>query len=305
MRPKIAVCIATYKRLELLSRLLESLTSLRVPDDHDLEFRIVDNDVNGSARSNVVDWTRSVDPERAVFYTVAPVANISLARNRALEMGPADFVLFFDDDEAIDPDCLVKLMRTLCRTNSDIAIGYVACVHPDGTPAWVRRGKFLDHPTGESGELLPWRGTRCGCTLVLGSWFYAMGFRFDPAYGRSGGEDPGAIAREAVLLERTRFRYFWRRAWRTGLCYHRIERNDADRRFPPSRFVLRLAKSAWTLLTGLPAAVVGRPERLIRGLLVLPMATAGLVAWLRPHLAQANESYGHKPEPVAPQTRVA
>jgi len=321
MRPTIAVCIATYKRPELLSRLLRSLSCLHLPDGHDIEFRIIDNDANASARAVVETWARAVGSKRSVCYAFEPVANISLARNRAIEMGPADFVLFVDDDESIDPGCLEELLSTLRITKSDIVIGHVGCVHPHGTPAWVRRGGFLDHPTGASGAPLSWKATRCGCTLVLGTWFHEKGFRFDPAYGRSGGEDvdlfyrmmqqgarttaePAAIAWEKVPFERTRLRYFWRRAWRTGLCFQRIESRDPGGKLPLTRFAMRLAKFAWTVLTGLPAAAMGQPERLIRGLLILPMAVAGLTACLQPARARANKSYGNAPGPVADRPQV-
>jgi len=297
------------------------LSSLHIPDGHDVEFRIVDNDANASARAVVERWARTVGSKRPVCYAVEPLANISLARNRAIEMGPADFVLFVDDDESIDPRCLEELLGTLRRTRSDIVIGFVGCVHPSGTPAWVRRGGFLDHPAGAAGTSLQWKATRCGCTLVLGDWFHEQGFRFNPAYGRSGGEDvdlfyrmmrrgarttaePAAIAWEKVPLERTRLRYFWRRAWRTGLSFQRIESRDPDGKFPLTRFAIRLAKFVWTVLTGLPAAVMGRPERLIHGLLILPMAVAGLTAWLRPERARANESYGEAPSPVTNSSQV-
>ncbi|MCZ6703705.1 MAG: glycosyltransferase [Ignavibacteria bacterium] len=48
-----SICIATYKRPELLEKLLDSLSNQKLPESVILEFIIVDNDKSGSAKEVV------------------------------------------------------------------------------------------------------------------------------------------------------------------------------------------------------------------------------------------------------------
>ena len=84
---RIAVCIATFRRPELLARLLQSIRELELPADIEIEVRVVDNDASGSAESTVGQFS-DLTPR----YAIEPERNIALARNRAIEFGPADFV---------------------------------------------------------------------------------------------------------------------------------------------------------------------------------------------------------------------
>lgn len=49
-----SICIATYKRPELLKKLLESLSKQELPESVEIEVIIVDNDKSESAREVVV-----------------------------------------------------------------------------------------------------------------------------------------------------------------------------------------------------------------------------------------------------------
>ncbi len=310
-KPVIAVCIATYKRPAQLHALLESLKRMEVPDGYDLEIRVVDNDARRSAEATVL--AQQTDPGNPVLlYVVEPRSNISLARNRALEMGRADLVFFVDDDETVEEGCLTALHETFRRTEADVVVGFVGCHVPSEAPAWIARGGFLDHPTGTSGAEIGWNETRCGCTLVDGYWFYEDGMRFDPGYGKSGGEDvdlffrmaargarlraePEARAWETVPLERASLIGLGLRRWRNGLCFERIEARNPAGIYPPVRAAVRLLKVAGGTLAGLPAALGGYPEEMYRALLLLPLTAGGLVAWIRPAHADSAGGYGAKP----------
>jgi succinoglycan biosynthesis protein ExoM len=304
----IAICIATFRRPRLLDELLCSLADLEIPDATTIEIRVIDNDAGASARTVVRRHTDQAPPGR-IRYAVVQPSNIACARNAAIEMGPADLLLFIDDDEVAAPDCLVELVGSLDRTGADAVIGFVGGVLPPNTPSWLGRGGFFDHPTGPADEPLHWRGTRCGCTLVRAEWFHDRGFRFDTAFGNSGGEDvdlfarlagrgaqftsnPRARAMETVGANRLRFGFLWHRAWRNGLCYHRLSRHDERRRHPAVVFGWRCSRAFGGVIAGLPWLLLARPERCVKGLLSLSLAGGGLVGWMSPRTARTHVSYG-------------
>jgi len=309
MKRTIAICIATYRRPELLGRLLQSIEQLDLPMGYELEVRVVDNDHEGTAREVVNMHRQTTGAGRRLRYSVEAEPNIALSRNRALEMGAADLVFFVDDDERLAPSCLRELLTTMKRVSSDVVVGQVLCESSSEISGWIRRGGFLDHPTRGSGEPIDWRETRCGCTLVRGSWFSDHALRFDAGFGRSGGEDADlffrisqlggtmhaesrALAWEVTTPDRASFRGLARRRWRSGQCFHRIDSRDQAGISPPLRAAFRLTKSLIMMIGGLPMTLFGRPETLIRGALLLPLTAGGLVAWLFPTRALKSVSYG-------------
>jgi succinoglycan biosynthesis protein ExoM len=297
MPTRIAICIATYRRPTLLAALLDSLDALVVPPDMSIDVRVIDNDSKRTAEPVVQDLTARGLLAGRLRYAVEPRNSISLARNRAIEMGRADLVMFIDDDEVADPRCLIELLSAMERTETDAAFGYVGGVLPSTAPAWMRRGGFFDHPTGRPDKPLYWRGTRAGCTLVVGELFYDVGMRFDPAFGRSGAEyvdlfAPEAIAWERVPPERANLRFLLRRHYRNGLNYHRLRRRGAHSRHPAIQLGGRLARSTVHAIVGIPALLLGRPEWMVRGAMGVALAAGGLVAWHRPAVARSVVGYG-------------
>src|SRR5215831_20404674 len=88
----ISVCICTYKRPELLRRLLLKLEKLETNDLFNYSIVITDNDNTESARETVGSFaSRSKIP---VEYHVEPEQNIALARNLAVKHATGDFVAF-------------------------------------------------------------------------------------------------------------------------------------------------------------------------------------------------------------------
>jgi succinoglycan biosynthesis protein ExoM len=309
MSLRIAVCIATYKRPAQLEALLESLGRMIRPDESTIEIRVVDNDANLSALPVVQRMKRSETLEHPIRYDVEPEPNISMTRNRALDMGPADLVFFVDDDEEIERDCLVLLCEAMSRADADAVVGFVGSRPPGDTPGWILRGRFLDHQTGEPGQILGWADMRCGCTLVKGLWFSDRALRFDSAFGRSGGEDvelfsrmidrgarcvaePRGRAWETVDRSRASFLGLCQRYWSSGLRFDRVERFAGKRQYPLLRFLARTGKGLWRVAIGTPLAIAGRRDIVAGGLLQMVLAAGGLTAWLNPEVARSNTSYG-------------
>lgn len=180
----ICVCVCTYKRPELLKRLLSKLEEQKSEGLFDHSIVIVDNDRAESARQISESSTR----QSKVSYYVESEQNIALARNKAIKNAKGDFIGFIDDDEFPDEGWLLDLYKAVDRFGSDGILGPVVPSFEEKPPKWVLKGHFFDRPTHSTGHILGWKNTRTGNALIRRRVFEEDHNWFDPAFG-SGGED--------------------------------------------------------------------------------------------------------------------
>jgi succinoglycan biosynthesis protein ExoM len=185
-RPHITICICTYKRPELLIRLLTKLETQQSNGLFDYSIVIVDNDKLKSAYQPVSAY--AMQSTINISYYVEPEQNIALARNKTLENAKGDFVSFIDDDEFPENHWLLNLYKAINQYKSDGILGPVVPHFETAPPRWVLEGRFFDRPTHPSGYVLGWTNTRTGNALLKKDIFKTDIDRFDPAFG-SGGED--------------------------------------------------------------------------------------------------------------------
>ena len=86
----ISVCICTYKRPDLLRRLLYDLSRQDTGGAFTYSIVVVDNDRLRSAQTIVSDFAE--DSAVPILYCHEPRQNIALARNKAVENAEADFI---------------------------------------------------------------------------------------------------------------------------------------------------------------------------------------------------------------------
>jgi succinoglycan biosynthesis protein ExoM len=187
----ITVCIATYRRPDRLDALLDDLARQnRMPDG----VVVVDNDPAGSARSVVEKRRRSGAPF-PILYEVQPVKNISITRNRTVELALGDWLAFVDDDERAPPEWIENLAVTALRLRADGVLGPVLPVLPDAAPAWIHDGHFYDWARMDTGGAVPRNRLRFGNVLLRAAAIRLLPVPFDPDYGLTGGEDGDLLAR--------------------------------------------------------------------------------------------------------------
>jgi succinoglycan biosynthesis protein ExoM len=161
----ISVCICSFKRPQFLQRTLENLRALETEDLFDYSIVVVDNDHDETARATVCDFARTAPVK--VVYGVEPEQNISLARNKALELAAGDFVAWIDDDEFPEPNWLLNFYKTLDQSNSDGALGPVEPVFESTPPSWILKGKFFEKRRCRiTGSKLKWNQTSTANALV-------------------------------------------------------------------------------------------------------------------------------------------
>ncbi len=184
--PEISVCICTYKRPEMLSKLLSILAEQETGDYFNYSAIIVDNDCAESARETVEACRRRT--KIALSYYVEARQNIALARNKAIENARGIYIAFIDDDEFPEKNWLLNLYQSMQIYHADGVLGPVIPFYESIPPKWVVLGHFFDRPLHETGLILAWHQTRTGNILMSSKIFPHNSTWFDAAYG-SGGED--------------------------------------------------------------------------------------------------------------------
>jgi len=181
----VSVCIATYKRPELLRQLLYSLSSQKINDNIKFEIIIVDNDSLKGAHAIVEDYKKIAVVN--VQYLTQPIKNISLTRNKCVEYSTGEYILFIDDDEIAAPEWIQSMIDAIVKFNADAAFGRVLSHFKNETPDWIKRNPLFNrkaYPTGTEAYF-----TRTGNCIVKSYLLKNITGPFDPGYGTTGGED--------------------------------------------------------------------------------------------------------------------
>src|SRR3990167_6957694 len=93
----ICVCICTYKRPELLERLLLSLQNQETKELFNYSIVVVDNDQEQSAQEVLENIQKNNTIN--IKYLHEPQKNIAMARNKAVTHAHGEFIALSDDDE--------------------------------------------------------------------------------------------------------------------------------------------------------------------------------------------------------------
>jgi succinoglycan biosynthesis protein ExoM len=270
MTAKIDVCIATYKRPELLEKLLRSLLAQETGGEFTFTIIVADNDGQRSAEPVV----RKVNAGGGnIIYAVEPEQNISLARNKSLSLATGDYIAIVDDDEYADSLWLLQMHRAITSHDADVVIGRGVPVFHADTPDSVRKsGAFhLPDPTTGSTENYVFSTNN---SLFRRALVQHTAVPFDPAFGRTGGGDSAFFetlrkqghkivwCREALVFEvipptKTTWRWILHREFRIGNVHYRIhDRGVVDPRFPQAVKILVLCKRAAQLCFPVPLYLV-------------------------------------------------
>lgn len=277
--PHVAICCITFRRPDGLQRLLNGLNGLTFTKNAvpRITVIVVDNDDAAPMRS-LVEGVRPTFRWQ-LHYGCEPVQGVSSARNRTLDMSPADadYLAFIDDDEVPEPAWLDELLHVSRTYDAHIVQGPLQPVFISSPPAWVIRGRFFDIGPYKDGAGLHFAAA--GNVLIDLKAIRRLQLRFDERFNRTGGEDQRffgcmidagyrvvtaekALVREWIPESRTTLRYLLRRKFRIGNTLALIDRIEGGRK----RLVIRFIKAVGRIGLGLAQSVM-----------LLPWGVAGLV----------------------------
>jgi succinoglycan biosynthesis protein ExoM len=160
----ISVCVCTYKRPDLLRRLLEELSRQETGGLFTYSVVVVDNDYLQSSKTVVSDF--AAVSSVSIKYCVEPRQNIALARNKAVENADGDFLAFIDDDEFPTGEWLLTLFNAGNQYGADGVLGPVKRHFDERPPKWVVKGQFYERPTYASGLEIDWTKGRTNNVLL-------------------------------------------------------------------------------------------------------------------------------------------
>ncbi len=237
---RVDVCVCTFRRPSVVD-LLASLAQQQLPATLAMRVIVADNDETPSARETV--HRAFADFRIDGVYLHAPARNISIARNACLDAATAPLIAFIDDDEVARADWLACLIAERDASEADIVFGKVNAAYAEDSPGWMRRADLHSTPA-------PFRGGEIDggytCNVLMRRETVAD-LRFDPAFGRTGGEDTTffsvlkrkgaklgytarAIVTEPVTPTRSSLKWLTTRAYRSGQTYGLVRLRDGDSR---------------------------------------------------------------------------
>ena len=191
-RPTIAIAICTFKRNELLTRLLEAVAvcAERVSRRAAVGIVLVDDTPEGLARTVAEAFANRF--KLGLEYRISGRQNISLARNLAIEtaMEIADWTIMTDDDCEPPPEWLESLLEAQQRTKVDAVTGRMVRRVPDGSARWITDQPFLELGVEELADGATMTSAATFNTMISSAWLKSHAdVRFDPHFGVVGGED--------------------------------------------------------------------------------------------------------------------
>jgi glycosyltransferase involved in cell wall biosynthesis len=229
----ISICVCTYKRAEMLSRVIEGILGQITEDNFTFEIIIVDNDSRQTAKQLVEQFQQNSAAK--IIYDCEPEQNISLARNRAIENANGNIIVFIDDDEFPKNRWLLDLHMAKTKFKADGVLGPVIPYFENSPPKWLIRSGLCNRSTFQTGTILnnP-KYMRTGNVLIMRHILKDLKMPFDSRHGRTGGEDAHffknrlnkgysfvwcneAAVHEEVPEDRQTLRYFIKRAFIQGV----------------------------------------------------------------------------------------
>lgn len=208
----LSIVVCTYERPRLLDRLLRSLAAMSPVDGAAVEVVVVDNSEGGTARAVVAERARRFP--YPLHYRTASPPNIAVARNVGVQATRHPLVAFLDDDNEVSAGWLAAVERGIRGCDRDVYFGpyRAAFEQPDHANPFVQAMFERRLDTTAEVELRAFgRSSRQPFPLGSGNSVFRRARTlvgdapFDPAFGRSGGEDHKLLCR----LQRAGRRFGW------------------------------------------------------------------------------------------------
>lgn len=133
----VSVIICTYNRSVSLGITLNSLVSMILPENVDLEIIVVDNN-SGDGTPEMV--SRFIEHGFCtVRYVFEALQGLSHARNAGFAAAQGDIIVFTDDDVVVDQYWLASIIETFRQFDADCVGGKIMPIWPSERPLWLTK----------------------------------------------------------------------------------------------------------------------------------------------------------------------
>lgn len=242
----VTICIPTYKRLEMLKQLIDSISHCKINTSliNKINIIVVDNDIDKTAKSTINKLKKEIIEFSVLHYYNYPIKGLSNVRNellkRAFQFEP-DFIIFIDDDEFVTENWLNELVKTITINKADAACGPVLAKVPksvsNNMAFLFERNNYEDQE-----NINDWF---TGNLILRRTTLEKYNIWFDTRFNKTGGEDAffgrqmskkgatifwaaNAITYENIPIARTKIKWFIKRSFREASTYIfvlKIEKN--------------------------------------------------------------------------------
>lgn len=270
MPDKIVICIPTYRRAIMLTRLLQSIIECHVDRSliGEVSVIVVDNDKGRSAENIVDEFARKYSQTHLIKYCNFPVKGLSNVRNellnRAFLVDP-DFIIFIDDDEYVTFHWLDGLFKAMMENHADAVRGPVIAKLKNGVKRGVAK-LFERKGYPDNTRLSLWT---TGNLMLRTTSLVNYNVRFDERFNQTGSEDyyfglqmakkgaslywaAEAIAYEDIPEKRSTLKWVIKRTFRGAVMYAYVQVIEKN--------YLKMTKKALVslvyILMGIPASVL-------------------------------------------------
>jgi len=236
----IAICIPTFKRNELLKKLIGSIEKqdLTYFKNYTIEIIVIDNDSSKSAKK-IAEKKSSLN----ISYYSDPRKGLSNVRNSAIQLAikkDCSYMAFLDDDEEILTEYwLENLFKCMLNHNADVVSGPVLTEYSEETANWIINSKFFDRKRYKTGTHMNYVGA--GNVLInMRVIKENPNLYFDENFNYSGGEDTDfffylknkgyklvwcdeAVVKEALVKKRAKLKYMITRSLNGGMIFTKCQ----------------------------------------------------------------------------------
>lgn len=240
MKPIITVVVCTYRRMDVLSGVLETLAKQSL-DEASYQVIVVDNNSRDDT-PKIVRCFAQQHPSLNLKYVLELQQGLSRARNTGINVAEGQIVAFIDDDAEADPEWLTSLLQVYAEYPDAWAVGgKVVSIWDGERPEWLDdsllRGLSLVD-WGDQLRLLEWPERIIGTNFSFRKTVFSEIDFFRTDLGRKGNsllgnEDteiqerihqagkqivyaPNALVHHHVALKRLTKKYFYHRRFGTG-----------------------------------------------------------------------------------------
>ncbi len=218
MKDHISVCICTYRRNQMLERLLRKVALQETCGLFDFSVVVVDNDATGPARETIARLQEELGLD--ITYGIESEQTIPAARNHALRLAKGNYIGIIDDDEFPPPQWLITMYRAIQTFDVDGALGPVYPFFEQDPPSWLIKSGLCERSVHRTGMLLGWDQTRTGNVLLKRDVFDKHQLCFDINCKTSGSD-----------------KEFFREAMDVGCRFVAVEEAPVYEIVPPARQV--------------------------------------------------------------------
>jgi succinoglycan biosynthesis protein ExoM len=228
---KVVVGIPTYKRPEMLQKLLLSILDCEIDRAviRDVDIVVVDNDADRTAEVIVRGISFQSNGLYKLTYHNYPVKGLSNVRNElfkiALTFMP-DYIVSIDDDEFATKGWLNQLIQTITKNEAEIVIGPVIPVFEHNVSPYISGWfKYKKLPNNERVYFF-WTGN----FIISADFLLKHQLEFDDRFNKTGSEDSwfgvkarnsgariiwanDAVVYETIPAKRARLKWLVRRSF--------------------------------------------------------------------------------------------